>query len=37
MAANPLAECERAAVERAKAGDFTGLNTRDEHGNWIRL
>jgi hypothetical protein len=37
MAANPLTAAERTHVERAKAGDFTGLYTRDEHGNWIQL
>ncbi|MGH3874433.1 MAG: DUF6247 family protein [Pseudonocardiaceae bacterium] len=35
--ANPLSEHEQAQVTRAKAGDFTGLLARDEHGNWIRL
>lgn len=37
MAANPLTADERAQVERAKAGDFTGLSARDEHGNWTTL
>jgi hypothetical protein len=37
MAANPLTDDERAQVERAKAGDFTGLSARDEHGDWITL
>ncbi len=37
MAANPLTAEERAQVERAKAGDFTGLYARDEQGNWVRL
>jgi Family of unknown function (DUF6247) len=37
MAANPLTPEERAQLQRAKAGDFTGLYTRDESGNWVRL
>lgn len=37
MAANPLSDDERAQLERAKAGDFSGLRARDEHGNWITL
>lgn len=37
MAANPLTAAELAQVERAKAGDSTGLYTHDEHGNWIQL
>lgn len=37
MAANPLTDDERAQVERARSGDFTGLSARDEHGNWIKL
>lgn len=37
MAANPLTDDERAQVERAQAGDFTGLSARDGHGNWIKL
>ncbi len=37
MAANPLTVDERAQVERARAGDFTGLSARDEHGNWTTL
>ncbi len=37
MAANPLTAAEEAQVERAKAGDFTGLYTRDEQRNWIQL
>ncbi|MDQ2881578.1 MAG: DUF6247 family protein [Actinomycetota bacterium] len=35
--ANPLSEHEQAQVAQAKAGDFTGLLARDEHGKWIRL
>ena len=37
MAANPLTDEERAQIERAKAGDYTGLSIRDENGNWVRL
>lgn len=39
MAANPLTDEEREQVERAKAGDFSGLLTwhRDENGIWVRL
>lgn len=37
MAANPLTADERAQIERAKAGDFTGLSARDQHGNWTTL
>lgn len=37
MAANPLTDDERAQLQRAKAGDFTGLRARDEHGNWTTL
>jgi hypothetical protein len=37
MAANPPTDDEREQIERAKAGDFTGLLARDGHGNWIRL
>jgi len=33
----PLSEQERAQVERAKTGDFTGLFAHDEHGNWVQL
>ena len=36
MAANPLTAEERAQVERAKAGDFTGFYAR-ENGSWVRL
>ena len=35
--ANPLFEHEQAQVNRANAGDFTGLLARDEQGNWVRL
>jgi hypothetical protein len=37
MAANPPTDEEREQIERAKAGDFTGLSTQDENGNWVRL
>lgn len=39
MAANPLTDEEREQVERAKAGDFSGLLTwhQDEKGSWARL
>lgn len=37
MAANPPTDDEREQIKRAKAGDFTGLRTRDENGNWVRL
>jgi hypothetical protein len=37
MAANPLTAEEHALLERARAGDFTGLSVRDEHGNWTTL
>jgi Family of unknown function (DUF6247) len=38
MAANPLTDQEREQLERARAGDFSGLITRhrDENGNWVR-
>jgi hypothetical protein len=37
MAANPPTDEEREQIERAKAGDFTGLSVQDENGNWVRL
>jgi hypothetical protein len=37
MAANPPTDEERDQIERAKTGDYTGLSTRDENGNWVRL
>ncbi|MGH3770593.1 MAG: hypothetical protein ACRDRW_04215 [Pseudonocardiaceae bacterium] len=37
MVANPLTPEEPAQLQRAKAGDFTGLSTGDESGNWVRL
>lgn len=38
MAANPLTDQEREQIERAKAGDFSGLLTwhQDENGTWVR-
>ena len=35
--ANPLSGTEQAQLARAKAGDFSGLLTRDEHGDWVPL
>lgn len=37
MAANPLTDEEREQLERAKAGDFSGLRTwhQGEDGNWV--
>lgn len=37
MAANPLTDEERKQVDRAKAGNFTGMYSRDETGTWLRL
>lgn len=37
MAADPLTEAERAQVQRAKSGDFAGLYTRNEQGDWVQL
>jgi len=37
MDANPFTDEERELIERMKAGDYTGLRTQDEHGNWVRL
>lgn len=37
MAANPLTADERAQIERARAGDLSGLRARDEHGSWTTL
>lgn len=38
MEANPLTNKERENLERARAGDFSGLITRhqDDSGNWVR-
>jgi hypothetical protein len=30
-------EQEAAQVAAAESGDFTGLRSRDEHGNWVQL
>jgi hypothetical protein len=35
--ANPFTDEERGQIERMEAGDYTGLHTRDDHGNWVRL
>ncbi|MBA2324505.1 MAG: hypothetical protein H0V92_11015 [Pseudonocardiales bacterium] len=35
--ANPLSDAERDQLDRARKGDFAGLMTRDEHGDWVRL
>lgn len=39
MAANSLTDEERGQIERAKAGDFSGLLSwdQDENGSWVRL
>lgn len=37
VAANPLTAEELALVQRARAGDLTGLRARDEHGVWTTL
>ena len=37
IVANPLTPEEQALVQRARAGDFTGLRTRDERGTWTTL
>lgn len=38
MAANPLTDEEREQIDRARAGDFSGLLTwqQDENGHWVR-
>ncbi|MCA1820338.1 MAG: DUF6247 family protein [Pseudonocardiaceae bacterium] len=35
MAVNPLTDDERELIARLRAGDYTGLSTRDENGNWV--
>lgn len=35
--ANPFTDEERGQIGRMEAGDYRGLHTRDEHGNWVRL
>jgi hypothetical protein len=37
LRANPPTEAERAAIERARSGDFSGLCTRDQRGSWTTL
>lgn len=37
MDANQPTDKERELITRMKAGDYTGLRTQDEHGNWVRL
>lgn len=37
VAANRLSDAEQAQLSRARAGDFTGLRARDEHGTWVTL
>lgn len=37
MAANPLSADELTQLEAVRAGDFTGLSLRDEHGAWTTL
>ncbi|HEX4249108.1 MAG TPA: DUF6247 family protein [Pseudonocardia sp.] len=34
---NPLSEHEAAQLAAARSGDLSGLRSRDEHGNWVRL
>ena len=37
MAANPLSDQEKALIERAKAGDPTGMWVRRDDGSWSQL
>ena len=37
IVANPLTVEEQTLVQRARAGDFTGLRARGEHGAWTTL
>ena len=37
LRANPPSDDERAAIERAQHGDFSGLCTRDQNGGWATL
>lgn len=37
VVANPLSDDEQELVARARAGDFAGLRSRDEHGAWTTL
>jgi uncharacterized protein DUF6247 len=34
---HPFTDEERELIARMKAGDYGGMHTRDEHGNWVRL
>lgn len=35
--AYPLTDEEREQLERMKRGDYRGMWTRDDNGNWIRI
>lgn len=35
--AYPLTDEERDQIERMKRGDYWGMWTRDEHGNWVHI
>ena len=37
IVANPLTSDEQVLVTRVRAGDLSGLRTRDEHGGWTTL
>jgi hypothetical protein len=37
IVANPLSSAEQTLVQRARAGDFTGLRARGEGGAWTTL
>ena len=37
VVANPLSGDEQEQVRRARAGDLSGLRSRDERGNWTTL
>jgi Family of unknown function (DUF6247) len=37
MRAHPLTEEEREMVGRVRAGDMTGLWTKDDDGNWTKI
>ncbi|OBK37021.1 hypothetical protein A5658_05015 [Mycobacterium sp. 1245111.1] len=34
---HPLTEEERETVTRVRAGDYTGLWSKDDDGNWVKL
>lgn len=34
---NALSAREQEQLRRAKAGDYSGMLARDEHGNWVQL